>query len=116
MIGIIILIILFVLVFLLQLRLSRMASRWPGLVLPTLGILLIGAVSITNVVSAYNFPSSAIGGADGPTSLYVSASGVPWNTIALLGVYTGGLLLLYLAERKRIRQNRDMDKSRIQDL
>ena len=116
MIGIIIFIILFVLVFLLQLRLSRMANRWPGLILPILGILLICAVSVTNVVSAYTFPSSAIGGADGPTSVYVSAQSTPWNTLALLGVYTGGLLLLYFAERKRVRRNQDMDKSRIQDL
>ena len=107
---------LFVLVFLLQLRLSRASNRWAGLILPGLGLLLIAAVVITSMVSANSIPSAAIGGADAPTSIYVSTSAAPWNTIAFLGVYTGGLLLLYLAERKKGRQTRDMDKSRIQDL
>lgn len=116
MIGIIASIAAFVGVFWLQVHLSRAEKRWPGLILPLLGVLLIVTILLSHAISIHSFPATAIGGADGPTSIFVSAHTVPWNAIALFGVYTSGLLLLYLAERNRKKRNRDMDKSRIQDL
>lgn len=65
------------------------------MILPALGILAILAMSTANTVSTHK---------------------APWNTIAYIGVYTGGLLLLYFTERRKAGQTRDMNKTRIQDL
>lgn len=104
-----------VLIFLLQRHLSRAKSRWPGLILPLLSLLLTMAICLTSM-TGFSTPARAIGGANGPTSIYVTSQQIPLRTTIVHIIPTAALLIVYFIQRKRGRHNRDMDKSRIQDL
>lgn len=114
--NIIILLAAVLLIVLAQLRLSHTRSRWPGLILPALGLLLAIAILISRYITGYSFPANAIGGADGPTSIFIAANDTPPCAAIAPGILTAILVLLYLLQRRRMKKQHDMDKTRIQDL
>lgn len=139
----------------LQVLLSRMQARWPGLILPALHLLLSILIIVANVMFMVNphqvvsrfIDESAvevddgdagtddadafvgiIGGADGPTAIFVSSSlgNASWNDTAtlplsallfgLLNIPTLVDLAIYAAFRKKRRGDSAVNKSRIRDL
>lgn len=74
---------------LLQIFLSRRESRWPGLVLPALGV----------AVSDGAFPW-------GPMLASLAMGNIP--TVVLLAIYAAG--------RERLKKRREIDKMQIDDL
>lgn len=139
----------------LQVILSRRPARWPGLVLPALHLLLSIVIIVANVLfmvnpgqeissftdesvvevddgdaEASNVDASVgiIGGADGPTAIFVSSSlgGASWNGTAtlplvtllfgLLNIPTLVELAIYAAFRSKRRSDNAVNKSRIRDL
>ena len=134
-----------VLLILLQIWLSGRESRLPGLVLPVLHIVL--AIFVVVSFSAYSFvddvaittvvtetdgvidstdkssdPSMSvgiIGGADGPTSVFVAGSVDPLAMtplFLLLNIPTALHLAIYFIQRRRHSRRSAIDKTRIQDL
>ncbi len=136
----------------LQVRLSRRESRWPGLILPGLSLLLSIVVAAGLVLMMANVRSSVeqtsveqayessdvesdvdepetddasigiIGGADGPTAIFVSGPDFPSSALMLFPIFlllnipTAIELAIYAAFRRKRRKRADVDKSRIQDL
>ena len=139
----------------LQVILSRRPARWPGLVLPALHLLLSIVIIVANVLfmvnpgqeissstdesvvevddgdaEASNVDASVgiIGGADGPTAIFVSSSlgDASWNGTAtlplvtllfgLLNIPTLVELAIYAAFRNKRRSDNAVNKSRIRDL
>ena len=139
----------------LQVILSRMQARWPGLILPAMHLLLSILIIVANVMfmvnpqqvvskfadesvvevddgdaEAGNVDASVgiIGGADGPTAVFVSSSlgDASWSDAAtlplsallfgLMNIPTLVDLAIYAAFRKKRRGDSAVNKSRIRDL
>lgn len=116
----------------LQLRLSRMDSRWPGLVLPILSLLL--SLSVTLGTAAYTQiatgpvkervqVNATVTNPDGTVTEYSPApdSDARSDTVnalpaVLSNIPTAVYLTIYFTQRQKYGKNRQVERMNIQDL
>lgn len=101
-IGTVLLLVLLVGSVFLQVHLSKSASRWPGLVLP--GIFLV--LSLANILNYAVMPGESGAMVAGKLVVVVLLGNIP--TLIYLGIYAAG--------RKKMRMKSELDKMGAQDL
>ena len=86
-----------------QYFLSRMQSRWPGLILPGIILLISIADLLFHLLNTQNLPFSSVFGA-------------AFGNLLLQNIPTLLLLLIYLVVRERARCRRTLNRMNAQDL
>lgn len=97
----------------LQVFLSRRESRWPGLALPAIFLILSVVAGVGNV--AFSTVTTVQGGAQ----TVVHNSGAPWAALAvflLWNIPTVICLAVYFACRESARRRREMERMNVRDL
>ena len=115
-IGIVMLVPLLAGTVILQVWLSKRESKWPGLILPTLSVL----ISLIPIISFAAFQTVTMS-VDGEiisqqTSYIPGAIPAVLMMFLLFNIPTAILLAIYFACRDKLRKARDLDKMTAQDL
>lgn len=78
-------------------------GRFPLWIVCAVGILCIGLAIVGACMSKNEFPTGAIGGADGPTAIFVTTA-VDWPLVwifAIVGALLLGIGIVLMAKRKK---------------
>lgn len=77
--------------------------RFPLWILTVAGALCIGLAAIGACMSKNEFPAGAIGGADGPTAIFVTTA-IDWSMVWIFAI--AGVLLVGIAIALRVRRKK----------
>ncbi|MDF3002349.1 MAG: conserved rane protein of unknown function [Bacillota bacterium] len=130
-VGLLILIALITGIVLLQIFLSKKESKWPGLVLPMIG-LLIAIIAVFNIASFTSITTTGSGeviNGDGtviqeitPEIITQGDQSTPSLVFTIVSVFllynipTAILLAIYFSYREKPRQKKAIEKMKVQDL
>lgn len=78
-------------------------QRFPLWVLWALGLLCIGLAVVGVCLGRSEFPTGAIGGADGPTAIFVTTA-VDWSVVWVFAI--AGVILLGIATALRVKRKK----------